>query len=57
MKYLLIIAGLYLYYRYRQVKRQQVQGRHQSPIDQQNQYEQSPAEDDDSEYIDYEELD
>lgn len=57
MKYLLIIAGLYFYYRYRQVKRQQVQGRNQAPIDQQNQYEQSPAEDDDSEYIDYEELD
>ncbi|HKK74416.1 MAG TPA: hypothetical protein VJ953_05040 [Saprospiraceae bacterium] len=57
MKYLLLIAGLYLYYRYRQVKRQQVQGRQQSPIDQQNQYENPQADDDDSEYIDYEELD
>lgn len=57
MKYLLIIAGLYLYYRYRQVKRQQVQGSKQAPIDQQKQYEHRQANDDDSEYIDYEEID
>lgn len=57
MKYLLLIAGLYLYYRYRKGKQQQVQGSRNSPIDQQNQYEHPSAEEDDSEYIDYEEID
>jgi len=57
MKYLLIIAGLYLYYRYRQIVRQQVRGREQAPIQTQHQYNQPPASDEDAEYIDYEELD
>lgn len=56
MKYLLLIAGLYFYYRYRQMQRQrQVQGNSQPPIEHQQQNSQNTE--DDSEYIDYEEID
>lgn len=56
MKYLLIIAGVYLFYRYQQMKRQnQVGGNSQRPID--HQQNSAQASDDDSDYIDYEEID
>lgn len=54
MKYLILLVGIYLIYRFRSQQRQVNAGEKQAPID--NQGQQDKVKDDEADYIDYEEV-
>lgn len=54
MKYLILLVGIYLIYRYRSQQRQVDAGEKQAPID--NKGQQDQVKDDEADYIDYEEV-